>query len=62
MYKIIDSVYCTPETNMTLCVNYTEILKVNRRKNLYIYKERKSLFFSEPKIMLPIWIKTYREK
>lgn len=47
MYKIIDSVYCTPETNMTLYVNYTEILKVNRRKNLYMYKERKSLFFSD---------------
>ena len=25
MYRIVESVYCTPETNITLYVNYTRI-------------------------------------
>ena len=25
MYRIVESLYCTPETNITLYVNYTEI-------------------------------------
>ena len=27
MYRIVESLYCTPEANMTLCVNYTGIKK-----------------------------------
>ena len=29
MYRIVESLYCTPETNVTLYVNYTRIKKIN---------------------------------
>ena len=29
MYKLVKSLSCTPETNVTLCVNYTQIKREN---------------------------------
>ena len=36
MYRIFESLYCTPETNMTLYVNYTGI-KIKWKKSLEKY-------------------------
>ena len=30
MYRIVESLYCTPETNITLYVNYT-LIKTNKK-------------------------------
>lgn len=30
MDRIVESLYCTPKTNITLHVNYTEIKKLNK--------------------------------
>jgi len=30
-YRFVGSLCCTPETNVTLCVNYTSILKTHSR-------------------------------
>ena len=32
MYKLVKSVSCTPETNVTLCVNYTQTKKKKKKK------------------------------
>ena len=34
---ITDSLYCTPETNTTLEINYTTIEFKKKKKNIYIY-------------------------
>jgi len=33
MYKLIKSLSCTPETSVTLCVNYTQIKKKKKERN-----------------------------
>lgn len=33
MYKNIESLRCTPETDRILCVNFTSILKIPASKN-----------------------------
>ena len=33
MYRDVESSLCTPETNVTLCVNYTEIRYNNKIKS-----------------------------
>ena len=32
MYKLVKLLCCTPETNVTLCVNYTSIIKRRKRR------------------------------
>ena len=29
IYKLVESICCTPETNVTLCVNYTQFFNLN---------------------------------
>lgn len=40
MYKFVTSLTCKSETNVSWCVNYTQI-KIRKRKSYYIEKGRK---------------------
>ena len=33
IYRIVESLHCTPETNITLYVNYTGIFLLEKKKN-----------------------------
>ena len=47
MYQIVESLNCTPETNITLYVNYTETKNLKRTKTLMSWwTEKKKVFFS----------------
>ena len=41
MYGMAESLYCTPDTNMTLYVNYTGIKIKKKEKNKQTKKDRK---------------------
>ena len=32
IYKTVESLYCTPKTNLTLCPNYTSVKKIISRE------------------------------
>ena len=33
VYRIMESLYCTPETTITLYVSYPSLIKIKRKKN-----------------------------
>lgn len=59
MYELVKSLSCTPENNVTLYLNYTQLKKkeskpLMRKKNIQvIHVKKKSYKFYDPAIALP---------